>query len=157
MSEDKLTISKIRDGTVIDHIAAGKGLIIPHILGMNVDSEDIFTVLVNAQSSHMGKKDIVKIQNRELKEKELNLVALIASDATINIIKNFKVTDKRKVVLPKHIEGLLKCLNSSCITNNDPEATTSFDVVSRAPLVLQCSYCSIDMNELEILNQLSGK
>jgi aspartate carbamoyltransferase regulatory subunit len=157
MMGDKLTISKIKDGTVIDHITAGKGLIIPHILGMNPNSGDVFTVLVNAQSSLMGKKDIVKIQNRELKEKEVNVVALIAPNATIDIVKNYNVTEKRKVVVPKRIEGLLKCPNNSCITNNDPEARTSFELISASPLDLKCSYCGIDLSDLEILNQLSGK
>ena len=157
MEDNKLTISKIKEGTVIDHIAAGKGLLIPHILGLDLGSGDTFTVLVNAKSSQMKKKDIVKIQNRELLKKEVDVVALIAPDATINIIKNYNVAEKRKAMLPKQIEGLLKCLNSACITNNEPEARTNFELISSSPLEMKCMYCSTDLNESEALNQLSGR
>ena len=155
--DEKLTISKIKEGTVIDHIASGKGLLIPHILGMDLNSREVFTVLVNAHSKLMGKKDIVKIQNKELEEKEVNVVALIAPKATINIIRNYNVAGKRKVVLPKQIEGLLKCPNGFCITNNDQEAHTNFNLVSASPLSLECAYCGIDIGDAEILKQLSGK
>lgn len=155
--ESKLTISKIKEGTVIDHIAAGKGMLIPRILGLDFGTKDTFTVLVNAKSKQMKKKDIVKIQNRELKKDEVDIVALIAPSATINIIKDYKVAEKRKAMLPKQIEGLLKCLNNACITNNDNEARTNFDLISASPLDLRCTYCGTDLNESDTLNQLSGR
>jgi aspartate carbamoyltransferase regulatory subunit len=157
LEENKLTVSKIKEGTVIDHIAAGKGLLIPHILGLDFSTADTFTVLVNAKSTRMRKKDIVKIQNRELKKKEVDIVALIAPNATINIIKNYDVVEKRKAVLPKQIEGLLRCLNNTCITNNDREAHTKFELISASPLNLRCAYCGANLNESEALSQLSGR
>ncbi len=140
--EQKLKIDKIRDGTVIDHIPAGKALIVLKILGISGKESNIITVAMNVKSKKFGKKDIIKIENRELTMEEVNKIALIAPSATINIIRNFNVVEKRKVKVPKTIYNLIKCPNPRCISNKENEPITPiFHLKSESPLTLICNYC----------------
>lgn len=154
--EDSFMIKKLKDGTVIDHISARNGLLMPGILGLTA-GDDTIAILVNAQSRNMRKKDIVKIENRILNDDELSMVALISPDATINIIKDYKVAEKKRSVLPDQIIGILKCPDSACITNHDPEARTSFNVLSRGPLLLSCEYCENKIDDKEVMLQMSAR
>ncbi|MDE1851824.1 MAG: aspartate carbamoyltransferase regulatory subunit [Candidatus Micrarchaeota archaeon] len=154
--DDTIMINKIKEGTVIDHIPVRKAMLIPRILGL-ADGKDTIAILVNAKSRLMGFKDIVKIENRILKDDEVNMLSLIAPGATINLIKDYKIAGKKSAVIPKMIEGLLKCPNGHCITNHDPEARTVFDLVAKEPLEMRCGYCDIALGEQEALKQVSGE
>ena len=103
MTKSELKIRAIENGTVIDHITANKALHILKILDLPDDETTNVTVAMNVSSGEIGRKAIVKIENRELDPSELNQVALIAPKATINIIRNFKPLKKDKIVLPKKI------------------------------------------------------
>ena len=83
------------------------------------------TVAMNVSSSQIGRKDILKIENRELDHEELNQIALIAPKATINIIRDFKPIKKDKILLPENITGIIKCTNPKCITNFESEPITT--------------------------------
>ena len=97
---------------------------------------------MNVSSAEIGRKDIVKIENRELDHEELNQIALIAPKATINIIRDFKPIKKDKIVLPKKISSIIKCTNPKCITNFENEPITPlFNVVREYPPVVRCHYC----------------
>ncbi len=140
--EEELRVKKIRNGTVIDHIEKGKALIVLKILGVDHRSlRTTVTVAMNVPSETMGSKDIVKIEGRELAEDEVNKIALISSEATINIIRDYKVIEKRKVVLPNTIEVVLKCPNPDCITNDPEPIKTKFFIENIAPVSLRCNYC----------------
>jgi aspartate carbamoyltransferase regulatory subunit len=90
----------------------------------------------------MGRKDIVKVENRELKPEEVDKIALIAPQATINIIRDLEVVEKHKVYLPKSIEGIIRCANPNCISNVVREPVISkFVTVSEDPLRFRCFYC----------------
>jgi len=154
MSEKELVVSKIRNGTVIDHIPAGKALIVLKVLGISGNEGNRVSLVMNVESKKIGKKDIVKIEDRFLDEKETSLISLVAPTATINIIREYKVIEKRKIALPKIILDLLKCPNPSCITNNDPEAKSKFLVVKSSPLIISCIYCETRLEENEILRQV---
>jgi len=154
MSEKELVVSKIRNGTVIDHIPAGKALIVLKVLGISGNEGNRVSLVMNVESKKIGKKDIVKIEDRFLDEKETSLISLVAPTATINIIRDYKVIEKRKIALPKIILDLLKCPNPSCITNNDPEAKSKFLVVKSSPLIISCIYCETRLEENEILRQV---
>ncbi len=138
----ELVISKIERGTVIDHINAGKALLVLRILGIGVGSRDTVTLAMNVPSKKMGRKDIVKVANKFIGEEELNKIALIAPKATINLIENYDVKKKFKVKLPPFIEGILRCPNRNCITNSKEPVTPKFYIKLRNDNVLaKCYYC----------------
>jgi len=140
--DEKMKIKLIRNGVVIDHITSGKALQVLEILGIGEDYSDEVTIGMNIHSKSMGKKDIAKLENRDVKTDEINKIAIIAPKATINRIVEYKVVKKDKVVLPNEIIGILKCQNPQCISNKAREPVKSrFYVTQREPLVLTCKYC----------------
>ena len=145
MTKDKnqeLKIKAIENGTVIDHITANKSLHILKILGLPDNETQNVTIAMNVSSNEIGRKDILKIENRELDHKELNQVALIAPKATINIIRNFEPVKKDKIILPDKITSIIKCTNPKCITNYENEPIKPiFNVINKYPPVVRCHYC----------------
>ena len=138
----ELKIRAIENGTVIDHITANKSLHILKILGLPDEETQNVTIAMNVSSEEIGRKDILKIENRELDHQELNQIALIAPKATINIIRNFERVRKDKIILPDRITSLIKCTNPKCITNFENEPITPiFNVINKYPPVVRCHYC----------------
>lgn len=147
---EQLTISKIREGTVIDHIDAGKAPLVLKILGIDKGSKETVSLAMNVSSKKMGKKDIVKVEGKFLGEEELNKIALIAPGATINIIKDYKIEKKFKVTPPERLEGILKCPNRNCISNAEREPITpKFKIVKRSTLFAVCEYCGRRFSNFE--------
>jgi len=145
---DGIVISPIRNGTVIDHITPGEGLTVIRILGIQDGTNVTFTVATNVTSSRGGRKDMVKIENRELVKSEVDKIALIAPDAKISIIRDFKVVVKKPVEVPSDIVGVIKCPNPNCITNTREPAQSRFVVHSRG---FRCQYCdTIISREMDI-------
>lgn len=140
--ETQLLIRRIKDGTVIDHIKAGEALRVLDILGITGREGELVSVAMNVPSSKIGKKDVVKVANRVLKSEETDKLALVAPLATVNIIRNYKVAEKRKVELPEVFRGILKCPNPTCISNrkNEPIVPT-IDVVDKETPLLKCRFC----------------
>lgn len=138
----ELKIVPIKNGTVIDHITAGQALNVLKILAIQPRSDAVVSVVMNVQSKKMGRKDIVKVEDRELKPEEVDKIALIAPNATINIIRDSEVVAKHKVYLPKVIEGIIRCANPNCISNAEREPVISrFITVSESPPLFRCFYC----------------
>ncbi|MHA1615855.1 MAG: aspartate carbamoyltransferase regulatory subunit [Candidatus Njordarchaeales archaeon] len=157
MSEE-LRVRKIKNGTVIDHIPSGRSLAVLRILGIKGDEGLVVAIVMNVESRKLGRKDIVKIEDRELSQEEVNKIALIAPTATINIIRNYEVVKKYRVSLPNEIVNLVRCVNPTCITNKPNEPIKPlFTVVSRNPVKLQCTYCGTYINYNDILLQLAGR
>jgi len=155
--KQQLRVRKIKEGTVIDHIPAGKALLVLKILNITGEEGVVIAVVMNVESRKLGKKDIVKIEGRFLRMEELNKISLIAPTATINIIKDFKVYSKQRVSIPEKIKGILKCSNPSCITNQDREPVeSSFTIISKTPLKVKCDYCDQIMVQKDIVLQLTG-
>lgn len=150
--KSELKIKAIENGTVIDHITANGALHILKILDLpNPDVKNV-TIAMNVSSKFIGRKDILKIENRELDSEEINQIALIAPKATINIIRNYKPIIKEKIILPNEIKGIIKCTNSKCITNNLNEPITpKFQVIEKNPPAVRCHYCEklIDTEDIE--------
>ena len=134
----QLKVDAIKRGTVIDHIPAGKGMQVADII--NISGENEVLIGVNLQSKKVGKKDIIKIENRELSQEEINSIALIALEATLTIISDFEVIRKAKAEIPKSIEGLISCPNPKCVTNSE-KIKTKFKVTDKKPLKVRCCYC----------------
>lgn len=143
----ELKVQPIRNGTVIDHISAGRALGVLRILGMPRPGwTSTITAAMNVPSSR-GRKDILKIEDRELDANEVNKISLIAPNATINIVREFEVIRKDRVQLPEKVSGLVKCPNQNCVTNHEP-ITSQFLVTTREPLRLRCGYCDRELHEV---------
>jgi len=144
----ELRVQPIKDGTVIDHIPPGNALKVLHILGMGLTLPDsVISIAINVRGKR-GKKDIVKIENRELDPREVDKIALIAPNATINIIRNYEVVEKRRVEVPDEIVGIVKCSNPNCISNGKEPVETKFIVKSRNPLKIKCYYCEREPEDI---------
>ncbi|MGB9719601.1 MAG: aspartate carbamoyltransferase regulatory subunit [Candidatus Anstonellales archaeon] len=113
-----LKVEAIVEGTVIDHIKAGRGMKILKLLGVDERHEGSIALLSNVKSKRFGKKDIVKIEGVFFSDEKLDLIALVSPEATINMIKNSKVVEKKKVEMPTDLR-IGHCPNPSCITNNE--------------------------------------
>lgn len=139
MSDDhELRISKIRDGTVIDHVSAGQALNVLAILRIDGSEGEEVSVGMNVPSDRLGRKDVVKVEGRELSQDEVDVLSLIAPDATINIVREYEVAEKHRVERPSSVDGVLECPNAGCITTADEPVTSRFDVLDDA---VRCVYC----------------
>ncbi|HXW66641.1 MAG TPA: aspartate carbamoyltransferase regulatory subunit [Thermoplasmata archaeon] len=138
----ELKITPIKNGTVIDHIANGLALDVLRIVGVqSLDKDSTVSIALHVRSGKLGWKDIVKVENMELSPRKVNAIALIAPTATISIIRDFKVREKRPVDLPERILGVLVCPNLNCITNQSEPIESEFEVTTRRPIVLTCVFC----------------
>ncbi len=155
MGEKKreVRVSKIKDGTVIDHISSGYALEVVKILGITGHERQVVTIGINVPSKRMRVKDIVKIEGRALSPLEVNRIALVAPKATISIVHNYAVVEKQKVQLPKVIEGIVKCVNPSCISNSSEPVAPKFYVENEEPLLLKCHYCGYVLEKADLLRQ----
>ncbi|MFX1579181.1 MAG: aspartate carbamoyltransferase regulatory subunit [Promethearchaeota archaeon] len=157
VGDEKIRIVKIHDGTVIDHIRAGKALEVLKILGITGQEGNIVSLAMNINSSRIEKKDIVKVEHRFLKEEEVDRIALVAPEATINLIEDFKIIKKTRVELPETITGVFECPNQRCVTNKEREPIRSkYEVVSKKPLLLKCLYCWTMVEEQDIISQFTS-
>ena len=143
----ELKIPPIKNGTVIDHIAAGNAVKVLHILGIPKTSSSTVSVAMNVRS-RLGKKDIVKVENRELDPYEVNKIALISPKATINIIRDYGVVEKHNVQIPDEIVGIVCCSNPTCISNAREPVISKFIVVSKDPPRIKCYYCEREPEDI---------
>ncbi len=113
-----LSVSAIKDGTVIDHIPAKSLFKVIDILGLD-HIEKMMTFGTNLESKKLGLKGIMKLSEVFFAEDDLNRIALVAPDVKVNIIRDYEVVEKRLVEIPERVEGIVKCVNPVCITNNE--------------------------------------
>ena len=154
MSDLELRVSKIKDGTVIDHIRGGYALDVIKILGITGKEKRTITIAINVPSKRLVVKDIAKIEGRALSPQEVNRIALVAPRASINIISNYRVVEKLEVKLPPEIEGIIKCVNPCCVSNSDEPVVPKFSVKAEEPLTLKCHYCGVTLDQADVLQQL---
>jgi aspartate carbamoyltransferase regulatory subunit len=134
-------IFAIKAGTVIDHIPDGKGLALVSLLKLS-DSENPLAIGLNLKSRRHGRKDLVKVEGKELTPNEVNQVAVLVPTATINIIRDFRVYKKFTVQMPEIIEGWLKCPNPKCITNNERMLSKFHPIAEKKHHYgFKCHYC----------------
>ncbi len=152
MKEKKqLSVSAIKNGTVIDHIPAQSLFKVIQILNLE-HIRDQITFGANFESKKLGKKAIIKLSNQFFRDVDINKIALVAPQAKLNIIKDYEVVEKKVVEVPNEIIGIAKCMNPQCITNNE-EIVTKFTVISKENVALKCHYCEriTDQEHLVIL------
>lgn len=130
----------MENGTVLDHIPAEnvyKALDILNLKGI----ENQITIGINLGSRIYGKKGIIKIADKFFEDDELNKLALIAPKATVNIIRDFKVVEKKKIEMPKEVIGIATCLNPKCVTNHQPIKSRFTTIDNGNEILLLCHYC----------------
>lgn len=138
--KNTLSVSAIKNGTVIDHITSGQGLRIIHLLSLQ-DSSLRVTIGLRLPSKIIGTKDIIKIEDRLLTEAEANEIVVFSRSATINIIENFEVVKKVSTHLPEEMNNVFLCPNPSCITQTD-NINSRFKIKQQVKTIkLICHYC----------------
>ena len=138
MTDKQLRVSKIENGTVIDHVPGGQALNVLAIVGIDGSGGEQVSVGMNVPSDRLGRKDVVKIEDRELSPEEVDVLSLIAPRATINIVREYEVSEKLRVSRPERVVGVLLCPNANCITTEEEPVESSFEVLSDG---VRCGYC----------------
>lgn len=140
-TNDKLLVEAIANGTVIDHIAPGQAMNILRLFNF-IGKHNQITVGFNLKSGEMGSKDIIKIADVTFSPSETEQLAILAPDATVNSIKDYKVVDKYKLRLPNEIKGAFECPNSNCITHVEKGAPARFSIFKEeGKVMMRCHYC----------------
>jgi len=148
-------VTAIRNGTVIDHVPAGKSLSVLKMLGIEGKNSNPVSLVMNVPSKKMGGKDIIKVEDRELTQNELDRLALVAPDASVAIIRTYSVAEKLEINLTDEVVDVARCTFSNCITNNRREPLPHRLVVTnRAPLELRCRYCGKTQEVDGLINNL---
>lgn len=135
----ELVVSAIENGTVIDHIPSANVFQVMKILGLD-KTENQVLFGTNLESRKYGFKGIIKVRNQFFEDREINKISLVAPNATLIVIRDFNIVEKRHVQVPDKIESMVKCFNPKCITNYEA-IPTRFKVVDKEDLKLLCHYC----------------
>jgi len=144
-------VTAIRNGTVIDHVPSGQALTVLKMLGIDGRMSNPVSLVMNVPSKKMGSKDIIKVEDRELTQTELDRLALVSPDASVAIIRSYSVAQKLVVNLGDEVTDVVSCSYGNCITVNPREPLSHrITVLSREPLELRCHYCgrSQEINSL---------
>lgn len=147
--EKELKVAALRNGTVIDHIPAEKVFQVVSILRLKYYNQPL-TIGNNYDSKRMRAKGIIKISDRYLANDEISKIALIAPNASINIIKEYQVVEKRALVLGDEINDVMHCANPVCITNHQQIPTKFFVIKEDNKVRLKCRYCEREVSQEDI-------
>ncbi len=140
-----MKVDSIKNGFVIDHIPAEKGMELYNLLGLGELTCQI-AIIKNAPSRKMGKKDIIKI-DADI-EISLDVIGFIDPDITVNTIKDGKLINKCHLELPERLENVCKCKNPRCITSTEQELNHIFKLTDRENKVYRCLYCDSKLKNL---------
>lgn len=133
-----MNIDSIKNGIVIDHITAGKGMEIYKLLGL--DNLDCSVALIkNVASRKMGKKDIIKIDSDF--DVDTDILGFVDPDVTVNIINDGRIAEKKTIALPERLTNVLVCKNPRCISATEQELPQIFKLTDRERRVYRCIYC----------------
>ena len=145
MNKEELQVAALQNGTVIDHIPTDKVFTIVSLLGLKYSELNI-TIGNNLPSKKLGKKGIIKVADRFFSDEEISRLSVVAPNAQLNIIHNYEVVEKKQVIMPDIVKGIVKCGNPKCITNNEP-MTTIFHVLCKESGILKCHYCEKEQSK----------
>ncbi len=153
IEKGELRVQAIKNGSVIDHIPTEHLQKVVQLLGL-FELDCPFTIGQNYLSKKIGRKGIIKVEEKHFTPEEVSMLALVAKEIVISVIRDYKVVEKIKVTLPDEIEGIVKCTNPKCITNNEPMKGL-YNVVDKECGTLKCHYCNrkIERNEIVILGE----
>lgn len=133
-----MTVDSIKTGVVIDHITAGKGMELYELLGLS-GLDVTVAIMKNVSSNKMGRKDIIKIDG-DIKL-NLDVIGYVDPGATVNIIKDGVLIEKKSIDMPLILSDVLKCRNPRCITATEQELRHVFKLADRENRVYRCIYC----------------
>ena len=133
-----MNIDSIQNGVVIDHIAAGQGMRLYHLLGLSKLDCSV-AIIKNVVSHKMGKKDIIKI-DADIPI-NLDVIGYVDPSATVNIIKDGKLMEKKSIEPPKILKNVIKCKNPRCITSTEQELDHIFRLADPETKTYRCIYC----------------
>ena len=152
MNKKERLVAAIENGTVIDHIPSDKTFQVVNLLGLAQLPAPV-TIGFNYPSNKVGKKGIIKVSDRYFSDDEISRLSVVAPNVVLSIIHDYEVVEKKTVVTPDELHGIVKCNKPKCITNNEPMATV-FNVVDKARGILRCHYCDKeqDINHVEIIS-----
>ena len=139
MNKKERLVAAIENGTVIDHIPAEKTFQVVNLLELQKLSTPV-TIGYNFTSSKVGCKGIIKVSDKFFTDNEISRLSVVAPNIILNIIRDYEVGEKKQVITPDELCGIVKCNNPKCVTNNEPMATI-FNVVDKAAGILKCHYC----------------
>ena len=139
MNKTERQVAAIKNGTVIDHIPAEKTYQVANLLELKALTNPV-TIGYNYPSKKIGKKGIIKVSDKYFTNEEISRLSVVAPNVVLNIIKDYEVVEKKTVVTPNELRGIVKCNNPKCITNNEPMQTV-FNVVDKVHGILKCHYC----------------
>lgn len=144
-----LNIGKIEEGFVLDHIPAGKSLSIYHHL--QLDQLDCTVAIIkNAKSSKMKKKDLLKVEC-DIEKMNMDVLAVIDHNITVNVIKNGEIVEKKGLMLPKEIKNVMRCQNPRCITSIEQELPHIFTLADEKKEIYRCKYCEEKFNNHSLI------
>ena len=148
-----LSVSAIENGCVIDHIPAGHASHIINFLKLT-EQDGQMTIGLNLRSKRGDVKDILKVEGRYFTQNELEQVAIFATGATVNEIKNFDVVNKFKLTMPEQVVGVMRCPNSTCISNKEPIKSRFVMATGEHNGKLKCCYCEASFPAKTLYKQL---
>ena len=148
MKKEELQVVALKNGTVIDHIPTDKLFTVVNLLGLQ-NSDSNITIGNNLKSQKLGKKGLIKVADRFFSDEEISRLSIVAPNVQLNIIHDYEVVEKKQVIMPDVVKGIVKCSNPKCITNNEP-MTTIFHVLCKENGVLKCHYCEKEQNKDKI-------
>ena len=145
MKKEELQVVALKNGTVIDHIPSDKLFTVVSLLGLK-NSESTITIGNNLPSNKLGKKGLIKVADRFFTDEEISRLSVVAPNVKLSIIRDYEVVEKKEVIMPDVVKGIVKCGNPKCITNNEP-MTTIFHVLCKENGILKCHYCEKEQNK----------
>ena len=145
MKKEELQVVALKNGTVIDHIPSDKLFTVVSLLGLK-NSESTITIGNNLPSKKLGKKGLIKVADRFFTDEEISRLSVVAPNVKLSIIRDYEVVEKKEVIMPDVVKGIVKCNNPKCITNNEP-MTTIFHVLCKENGILKCHYCEKEQNK----------
>ena len=138
-NKGEMFVRALKNGTVIDHIPSDKLFAVVSLLHLDKLKNRII-IGFNLNSEKIGKKSIIKVSDKYFSSEELNQLSVLTPNVTLNIIKEYEIIEKYKVEMPDELNGIIKCANPKCITNNEP-MTTRFKIIDKQKGIIRCLYC----------------
>ena len=151
MAKNEIMVTAIENGTVIDHIPAEKTYEVLQLLNLQELTTPV-TVGCNLKSKKIGRKGIIKVADKFFTDEEISRLSVLAPNVGLNVIRDYEVVEKKTVITPDLLQGIVKCNNPKCITNNEP-MDTLFHFVDKEHGGLKCHYCEKeqDINKVQLV------
>lgn len=134
-----MKIDSIVNGIVIDHIAAGRGMRLYQLLGLDKLTDCSVAIIMNVHSRKLGRKDMIKIDAAV--NLDLDAIGYVDPNATVNVIRDGLLVEKKEIGLPEQLINIIHCKNPRCITTTEQELTQIFLLTDRKKITYRCRYC----------------